>query len=76
VADPLGEVLRIYEQLDLGEIEPARRDLEQYVESQRDFKVNRHQLQEHDRLQVKNRWGEFFEGYGYDLETPVGDETA
>ncbi len=76
VADPLGEVLRIYEQLGLGEIEPARRDLEQYVESQRDFKVNRHQLQEHDRLQVKNRWGEFFEGYGYDLETSVGDETA
>jgi hypothetical protein len=76
VADPLGEVLRIYEQLGLGEIEPARRDLEQYVESQRDFKVNRHQIQEHDRLQVKNRWGEFFECYGYDLEAPLEDETA
>ena len=68
VADPLEEVLRIYEQLDLGEIEPARRNLEKYVDSQRDFKGNRHQLEESDRREVNRRWGEFFESYGYDLE--------
>jgi hypothetical protein len=61
-------VLRIYEQLDLGEVEPARRNLEKYVDSQRDFKGNRHQLEEADRQEVNRRWGEFFESYGYDLE--------
>ena len=76
VADPLGAVLRIYEQLGLGEIEPARRDLEKYVESQRDFKGNRYQLEESDRLEVNRRWGRFYEGYGYALDAAVGDTTG
>jgi hypothetical protein len=68
VSDPIGQVLRIYDQLELGALEPARKDLEKYVESQRDFKGNRYELGDEDRLLLNERWGRFFEPYGYELE--------
>jgi hypothetical protein len=68
VSDPIGQVLRIYDQLELGALEPAHRDLEKYVESQRDFKGNRYELDEENRLLLNERWGRFFEPYGYELE--------
>lgn len=65
VADPAREVERIYRQLDLLDFEAARPALEQYVDSQRDFKGNRHQLEPAEQEQIRTRWGPFFEPYGY-----------
>ena len=68
VADPLREVSRIYQQLELADFAPARPALAQYVESQRNFRGNKHHLQADEQQQIASRWGRFFQPYGYDLD--------
>jgi hypothetical protein len=65
VRDPVGELARIYEQLDLGDFEPVRDKIERYVGGQRDYQPNRHELAPETAGEIRRRWGEYMRRYGY-----------
>jgi hypothetical protein len=65
VRDPAGELARVYERLDLGEFEPVREKIEEHVARQKGYKVNRHELDEEMRTQIRTRWAKYMDRYGY-----------
>ncbi len=68
VADPFGQIERIYTKLDLGEFEAARPALEQHVAGMKDYTPNRHQLSPENRRKVTTRWAAYFQKYGYSTD--------
>jgi len=70
VADPVGQLRAIYQQLDLGDIQPALPAIEQYLEETGDYKTNRYQITDELRAQVTHRWARYIQQFGYrDAET-------
>lgn len=65
VADPLGQVAAIYEQLRLGEFDQLRDPLTKYLASQRDYQPNRHKLEDGLRAEIGRRWRGYIDRYGY-----------
>ncbi len=66
VRDPVGQVRTIYEKLELGDFEQVRPQLEAYAGQQKDYKVNRHDLEPELRSEIRRRWSEYFTRYGYE----------
>ena len=65
VRDPLGERRQLYEKLDLGDFENIREQLEQYLQTQKDYQPNRHDLDPEIKAQIDTRWRGYIERYGY-----------
>jgi hypothetical protein len=65
VADPLGQLRRIYEQLGLGDFENVRSAAERYLASQSDYQKNKYRISPDLRAQITRRWSSFIEKYGY-----------
>ncbi len=65
VADPLGVLRHIYEQLELGDFAAVREKFETYVESLKDYQTNQHELSPELRAEIRRRWAFYFERYGY-----------
>jgi omega-hydroxy-beta-dihydromenaquinone-9 sulfotransferase len=65
VADPMGQIRSMYQQLDLGDFEHVRPRLEQFLEAKKDYQTNRFEPPEEIRAMVAERWGEFAKRYGY-----------
>jgi hypothetical protein len=63
--DPLGELRRVYETLDLPGFAQAEPVLRQYVESQRSYKKNRLELSAENRRLVTEHWEFAFRAFGY-----------
>jgi len=68
VRDPVAEVQRIYSTLDLGDFEPVRTKLAAYVQGQKDYVKNRHQLEPAIKAEIRRRWSGYIERYGYGAE--------
>lgn len=66
VADPVGELRGIYERLNLGDFAAVEPQLADYASSKRDYKTNRHRIEETTRAKIAERWGDYFERYGYE----------
>jgi omega-hydroxy-beta-dihydromenaquinone-9 sulfotransferase len=66
VRDPLGELRRIYQQLELGDFDTVSPKMEAHVGSQKDYKTNRHELEPELRSEIRHRWTDYFERYGYE----------
>ncbi len=66
VADPMGEIQRLYEELDLGSFDNIREPLAEQVEQRANYRVNQHQLEDADRQRVRERWASYFEAFGYE----------
>ena len=66
VRDPMGQLRRIYEQLELGDFDSVCNQLEAHVTSQKDYKTNRHELEPELRAEIRRRWSDYFERYGYE----------
>lgn len=65
VANPVAEVRRLYEELQLDgflQLQPA---LEAYLAEQKDYKKNRYQMAPELREEVARRWKAYVERYGY-----------
>ena len=65
VADPVGQMRQIYEQLDLGdfaEVEPA---LLRHTMKTRDYRTNKYTLPPEVADRVRGRWAPYFQRYGY-----------
>lgn len=65
VADPVGEVRRLYEELQLGGFETLRPALDAYVAEQKDYQKNRYQMAPELREEIARRWGAYVARYGY-----------
>ncbi len=65
VADPLENIRRVYEQLELGDFKAARPALQAYAQRQRDYKTNRYHLEPDVKIELQRRWAEYFRRYDY-----------
>jgi hypothetical protein len=66
IADPVGEVAKLYERLDLGDFELVRDKIAAFVGAQKDYKPNQHQMDEALKARIRERWAAYFEQYGYE----------
>ena len=65
ITEPAAQIERIYADLNLGDFEEVRESLEAYLQTQKDYKVNKHAMDQELEQRIKERWGEIFEKYGY-----------
>lgn len=66
VADPVGQLRRAYEALDLGGFADVAPQLADYADSKRSYQANRYALNESTRDAVARRWAFYFDAYGYE----------
>ena len=64
-ADPIGQMRRIYEELELGEFDKVLPALEKYVEGHADYRTNRYEIPAETRSEIARRWRDFIRKYGY-----------
>jgi hypothetical protein len=65
VADPVGVVGRIYDQLQLGAFEPVRAKLVEKTQSERDYQTNKLELNPEEEKMILNAWQSYAVRYGY-----------
>ncbi len=68
VQEPVSRIEAVYRGLELGEFEPARRPIEQYLARVKGHEAGTHTLTAAERKAINDRWGPFFRRYGYPLE--------
>jgi len=66
VADPVGEVAKLYDRLNLGDFGPVRDKVAAFVGTQKDYKTNKHQMDETLKARIRERWAGYFERYHYE----------
>jgi hypothetical protein len=65
VADPVGQMRRIYDELDLGGFDELRPVLEDFVAGQKNYQKNRFEMAPELRDEISRRWAAYIEKYGY-----------
>jgi hypothetical protein len=65
VADPLAELERVYERLQLGGFDEARPHFAAYLASVGNYRPSRQMVAPDLHNEVRRRWAPFFETYGY-----------
>lgn len=65
VADPAGEVRKMYERLELGPYGAVRQEIEDFAAGQKDYKTNKHNIDEALKQKIRERWAGYCEKYGY-----------
>jgi hypothetical protein len=65
VKDPVGEMRKVYEGVQLGGFEAYRPKLEEYLSRNAGYETNKYQLSDADRAEVDQRWGDVIRRYGY-----------
>ena len=65
VDDPIGQMQRIYQALELGDFDKVLPAIQRYAAGMSEFTTNRYQLSPPERDAVARRWGAFFDRYGY-----------
>jgi hypothetical protein len=63
--DPIGEMRKLYEQLELGGFDQVLPRLERYLAKHADYQTNRYQLAPELRAEIGRRWGAVIARYGY-----------
>ena len=74
VKAPITQMQRIYETLGLDKFDEARPAIEQYLQSQADYKTNRYELSPETHAWIAERWSGFMKKYGYTPATQAADE--
>jgi hypothetical protein len=65
VKNPIQEMRRLYEHLQLGGFEQVLPKLEQYLAQKAGYQTNHYKLDPELREAIRRRWGEVIERYGY-----------
>lgn len=65
VADPVGQLRRVYQELELGGFDRVEEQLGDYLGDKRDYKTNRYALPPDIEATVRQRWADYFQRYGY-----------
>ena len=63
--DPMRVVESIYDKLQLGDFEVARPNIQAHVATLRDYKPNKHELDDDLTAKIRHRWSSYVEKYGY-----------
>jgi omega-hydroxy-beta-dihydromenaquinone-9 sulfotransferase len=66
VRDPVGEMSKLYDHLNLGGFEQVLPRLEARVAAAADYRTNRYHLSDEQRAEVTRRWGHVIRQYGYE----------
>ena len=66
IADPVGEVEKLYERLQLGDFAAVRDKIAVFVGQQKDYQPNKHEMDEGLKASIRERWSAYFERYGYE----------
>jgi hypothetical protein len=66
IADPIAQMQRVYEELQLGDFEAARPAMEEYFANKKDYKTNRYAMTPELRAEITRRWSVFIKQYGYE----------
>lgn len=74
IANPVEQMQRVYDALDLGRFEAVRPAIEQYFANQKDYKTNRFTMAPDLRDAISRRWAKYIERYGYSANAS-GDGT-
>jgi hypothetical protein len=64
-ANPLGELERVYAELELKGFDEARPCVEQYLEQTTDYETNKYAITDEQRTKIDRRWGDVIQRYGY-----------
>ncbi len=65
IANPVEEIGHIYETLCLGDYAEVRSAIAVAAGRQKDYKTNKHELDESLKARIRKRWSGYFERYGY-----------
>jgi hypothetical protein len=65
VADPVGEMRAVYDELALGDFGQVEGAIRQYAMNKRDYRPNKYALPAEVAERVRRRWAPYFERYGY-----------
>ena len=77
VGDPLGEMRKLYEHLNLGGFEAIKPRLENYLARTGDYKTNQYIVTPEMREEIGRRWGDVIRRYGYEMkEEPTTPASA
>ena len=68
VAEPIQQMQRVYEELNLGGFEKVLPQMKTYFAKKADYKTNRYQLPPELAAEIGRRWAGFFERYGYSTD--------
>lgn len=76
VADPIGQMRRVYEQLGLGGFDEVRPELEKHMQGKAGYKRNRYEISPELREEISRRWSKYIVKYGYGGgEEPLAGKT-
>jgi omega-hydroxy-beta-dihydromenaquinone-9 sulfotransferase len=76
VADPVGQISRVYRELELGEFDNVLPALETFVAGQKGYKKNRYELTPELRAEIARRWDGYLRRYGYAPLAPHSQDAA
>ena len=65
IANPVQKVGEIYDKLQLGDFRLVRDRIAEFVDQQKDYKTNKHHMDDALKRQIRERWSGYFEWYGY-----------
>jgi hypothetical protein len=74
VADPIGEMEKLYERLDLGAYDEYVPRLKEYLADNSGYETNRYQLDPRQRAEITRRWGDVIRRYGYETAPTTAEE--
>jgi hypothetical protein len=65
IADPVGELEKVYSSLQLEGFENARPRVEQYLQQTSGYETNKYSITNEQRMMIDRRWGDVVRRYGY-----------
>ncbi len=65
VQDPISEIKKIYEHLQLGHFAAVQGKIEAFCNEQREYRPARYRLEPQLEERIRDRWSFYFERYGY-----------
>ncbi len=65
VADPIGQMRRVYEELGLGGFDEVRPEIEKHMQAKAGYKKNRYEISPELREEIARRWNKYLVKYGY-----------
>jgi hypothetical protein len=70
VRDPVGEMKRLYDHLDLGEFDQLRPRIDAFLKQNDGYQTNTYSVDPEVCRTIDDRWGPFMRRYGYCKDEP------
>lgn len=66
IADPVSEMNRVYEHLELDQFDQLKPSIEKYFQSKKDHQTNPFSLDPAMKMDIGNNWHQYMEAFGYE----------